>query len=452
MAQPQPITNPAPVYAPPTKSPVQDASVANSLKRPAPRAPRRPAKKADTAQEQLQTTMRTPTQANVQQHAAAIQSSRTGAQSTDDSSLRQAQQQMQNQSSAAESAAAQGQLHGVQSANQQDRSSASRRSVSSDASMSSDKQVVVGATNVDQLMLFIQARQKYREKIQKGEAVEPLKLDDETKILPAPGTLNGGVGKRTNDAILKYRCTFPDCNKSFSQKTHLEIHSRSHTGEKPYICDFEGCGKAFSQRGNLRTHKRSHTGEKPYHCEICGKRFAQRGNFRAHKFIHENHRPYVCKLDNCNKSFTQLGNLKAHQNKFHHDTVTSLMGKMKYLATSPDAFPPEELELLDYFADLYKNANRGIKGRGKDVRLVRAPSALTEGDEQQPSQQRDVKEELPISNTNSTSQTASGQNSQGRQQYHLPNPVPGQSSQMLGQQMFQGDSSNTPQLAFPMNY
>lgn len=37
------------------------------------------------------------------------------------------------------------------------------------------------------------------------------------------------VGKK------RYRCTIPDCNKSFYQKTHLDIHERAHTGIKPYV-------------------------------------------------------------------------------------------------------------------------------------------------------------------------------------------------------------------------
>lgn len=34
----------------------------------------------------------------------------------------------------------------------------------------------------------------------------------------------------------KYGCTFTNCNKGFFQKTHLEIHLRSHTGDKPFVC------------------------------------------------------------------------------------------------------------------------------------------------------------------------------------------------------------------------
>lgn len=33
----------------------------------------------------------------------------------------------------------------------------------------------------------------------------------------------------------KYECTLPDCRKVFTQKTHLDIHMRAHTGIKPFV-------------------------------------------------------------------------------------------------------------------------------------------------------------------------------------------------------------------------
>lgn len=33
----------------------------------------------------------------------------------------------------------------------------------------------------------------------------------------------------------RYRCPLANCKKQFCQKTHLDIHARAHTGDKPYV-------------------------------------------------------------------------------------------------------------------------------------------------------------------------------------------------------------------------
>ncbi|PTU18684.1 hypothetical protein P175DRAFT_0484041 [Aspergillus ochraceoroseus IBT 24754] len=166
----------------------------------------------------------------------------------------------------------------------------------------------------------------------------------------------------------KYVCTLPQCGKSFAQKTHLDIHMRAHTGDKPFICKEPSCGQRFSQLGNLKTHQRRHTGEKPFSCDICQKRFAQRGNVRAHKITHQHAKPFSCLLDDCGKQFTQLGNLKSHQNKFHATTLRNLTLRFSQVVDG-DHMNPQDRKLWEYFATLYKNSNKGIKGRGKDRRI-----------------------------------------------------------------------------------
>merc|ERR1711881_162310 len=147
------------------------------------------------------------------------------------------------------------------------------------------------------------------------------------------------VEPKPSKARKRYQCSMPDCNKSFYQKTHLEIHTRAHTGVKPFVCKEPGCGQRFSQLGNLKTHERRHTGERPYQCDVCGKSFAQ----------------------------------------------------------------------------LYKNSNKGIKGRGKDRRIWTVPSSNA-------STSSYTSHNASLSHDDRSSRSSSYVSAHEMAHYHVPHP------------------------------
>lgn len=211
----------------------------------------------------------------------------------------------------------------------------------------------VFSTDIDTLMRAIQSKQHPKH---------------EQKHIPTCSPSSPTSVSARPKSRKRYQCAIPGCDKAFHQKTHLDIHTRAHTGVKPFLCKEPTCGQGFSQLGNLKTHERRHTGERPYHCDICGKTFAQHGNVRAHKIVHTAAKPYTCKLDDCGKHFTQLGNLKSHQNKFHIATIRRLKERFENISEG-DVVEEWEKSMWEYFVGLYKNCNKGIKGRGKDRRI-----------------------------------------------------------------------------------
>jgi len=108
---------------------------------------------------------------------------------------------------------------------------------------------VIFSTDVDCLMKAIQAKQKNPQPPSpKVRATVPAFVEPPVHASPVQLTTTDG----RNKARKRYQCSIPGCNKSFYQKTHLEIHTRAHTGVKPFVCKEPSCGQRFSQLGNLK--------------------------------------------------------------------------------------------------------------------------------------------------------------------------------------------------------
>lgn len=81
----------------------------------------------------------------------------------------------------------------------------------------------------------------------------------------------------------RYQCEkcgerFP--TKIFKREHIMREHSEGKTKLFNYHCDI--CNRTFAQRSNLDVHMRQHTGERPYKCTICSRRFRQKAHLDKH--------------------------------------------------------------------------------------------------------------------------------------------------------------------------
>ena len=124
--------------------------------------------------------------------------------------------------------------------------------------------------------------------------------------------------------------------KSDEMSKFRMIQIRSLFAGDTFNCDRAegGCGKTFTTRSDLKKHVRTHTNERPYECKQrgCGKAFMISHHLKNHYKSHSDLRPFECAEPGCEQGFKSKYALKNHEKKHHNH-----LNQLPHLRNSPAA-------------------------------------------------------------------------------------------------------------------
>ncbi|XP_063043722.1 sal-like protein 3 [Engraulis encrasicolus] len=115
-----------------------------------------------------------------------------------------------------------------------------------------------------------------------------LSLGLPTRFLPHDATSGKSHGAATNPFSHTNGLTSSVAASSTTSSSSAAAATAS-SGRQQHACRF--CGKVLSSDSSLQIHLRSHTGERPYQCPVCLSRFTTRGNLKAHFLRHREQNP-----------------------------------------------------------------------------------------------------------------------------------------------------------------
>ena len=89
---------------------------------------------------------------------------------------------------------------------------------------------------------------------------------------------------KVRDESKAFKCYV--CLKVLPCKSKLQMHYRTHTGEKPFACQV--CDKKFAVKSALVQHQTTHSDVRPFKCSICpeGRFFKTKDGLRNHMVFH----------------------------------------------------------------------------------------------------------------------------------------------------------------------
>lgn len=142
-----------------------------------------------------------------------------------------------------------------------------------------------------------------------------------------------GTGEVINK--LSFPCSEEGCDKIYARKASLINHLKTvhmicpPDGPPSYTC--EVCQKVVLTRGNLQIHMRTHTGERPFKCDLCEKAYHAKRYLQWHiQTAHNKEDIVMSQCEKCGKVLKNIHSLKLHMKVVHiksHNEYCEFCGK-----------------------------------------------------------------------------------------------------------------------------
>ena len=108
--------------------------------------------------------------------------------------------------------------------------------------------------------------------------------------------------------------TCKQCNKSYTDSSHLKRHMRASHENNIFNCN--DCEKQFKTKDNLSIHvKNVHNEKKSHQCSLCNKVYGYAISLQSHiAVVHEGKR---IQCSECEEKFAAKRDMKSHIRKKH---------------------------------------------------------------------------------------------------------------------------------------